>query len=126
MGDACACPPAPTCCDPSQDVAEALRRLPPDVIIERNCRLKRALDLSMKHDHLPEDLLKKQTPEVPYLQVRAWLRRPMGCRSRAGLRSGAGGWLRTRAAVVGLGAALRLLRTGRRWRCGARDRKSVV
>ncbi len=52
-----------------QDVAEALRRLPPDVVIARNCRLRRALDLSCKHEGLPADLLAKQTPENSYLLV---------------------------------------------------------
>ncbi|KXZ52204.1 hypothetical protein GPECTOR_10g835 [Gonium pectorale] len=51
-----------------EDVAEALRRLPPDVIVARNCRLRRALDLSCKHEALPKELLAKQTPELPYLQ----------------------------------------------------------
>ncbi|KAG2500179.1 hypothetical protein HYH03_001760 [Edaphochlamys debaryana] len=50
-----------------EDVAEALRRLPPDVIVARNCRLRRALDLSGKHEALPEDLQAKQTPELSYL-----------------------------------------------------------
>ena len=54
-----------------QDVAEALRRLPPDVIMARNARLRRATDLDMKHDHLHGDLLAKQTPGESYLQVRA-------------------------------------------------------
>ncbi len=52
-----------------QDVAEALRRLPPDVVVARNCRLRRALDLSSKHESLPADLLAKQTPELSYLGV---------------------------------------------------------
>ncbi|PNH03079.1 Cytochrome b-c1 complex subunit 7-2 [Tetrabaena socialis] len=50
-----------------EDVAEALRRLPPDVVVARNCRLRRALDLSSKHEGLPKDLLAKQTPELSYL-----------------------------------------------------------
>jgi len=50
-------------------VAEALRRLPPDVIQARNSRLRRALDLDLKHDHLHGELLELQTPHVPYLQV---------------------------------------------------------
>lgn len=53
-----------------QDVAEALRRLPEDVIVARNCRLKRAMDLSMKGTKLPYDLQEKQTPFEHYLQVR--------------------------------------------------------
>ena len=52
-----------------QDVAEALRRLPPDVIVARNCRLRRAADLDLKHDHLHGELLSKQTPGESYLQV---------------------------------------------------------
>lgn len=55
-----------------QDVAEALRRLPPDVVVARNCRLRRALDLSCKHEALPKDLLEKQTPELSYLQVSSY------------------------------------------------------
>ncbi|EFJ52792.1 hypothetical protein VOLCADRAFT_78796 [Volvox carteri f. nagariensis] len=51
-----------------EDVAEALRRLPPDVVVARNCRLRRALDLSLKHEGLPADLLAKQTPELSYMQ----------------------------------------------------------
>lgn len=53
-----------------QDVAEALRRLPPEVIQARNARLRRAIDLDMKHDHLHGELLAKQTPSESYLQVR--------------------------------------------------------
>eukprot|EP00877_Chromochloris_zofingiensis_P006330 jgi/Chrzof1/1950/Cz10g27170.t1 len=50
------------------DIAEALRRLPPDVIIARNQRLKRAMDLSLKHEKLPKELRAKQTPFEYYLQ----------------------------------------------------------
>ncbi|KAG6409656.1 hypothetical protein SASPL_127698 [Salvia splendens] len=38
------------------DVKEALNRLPREIVDARNQRLKRAMDLSMKHDYLPEDL----------------------------------------------------------------------
>ena len=38
------------------DVKEALTRLPQSVVDARNQRLKRAMDLSLKHSHLPEDL----------------------------------------------------------------------
>uniref|UniRef100_A0A7R9W1P8 Complex III subunit VII n=1 Tax=Chlamydomonas euryale TaxID=1486919 RepID=A0A7R9W1P8_9CHLO len=51
-----------------EDVAEALRRLPPDVIVARNCRLRRACDLDLKHDHLSGEMLAKQTPGEHYLQ----------------------------------------------------------
>lgn len=54
-----------------QDVAEALRRLPPDVVVARNCRLRRALDLSMKKEVLPKELQAKQTPDEHYLAVRS-------------------------------------------------------
>jgi ubiquinol-cytochrome c reductase subunit 7 len=37
------------------DVTEALRRLPEREMNLRQYRLKRALDLSMKHAHLPRD-----------------------------------------------------------------------
>ncbi|OAY78009.1 Cytochrome b-c1 complex subunit 7-2 [Ananas comosus] len=38
------------------DIKEALARLPREVVDARNQRLKRAMDLSMKHEYLPEDL----------------------------------------------------------------------
>lgn len=61
----------------SQDVAEALRRLPPNIVVERNCRLRRAIDLSMKKETLPYDLQAKQTPDEHYLAVRL----PTACMS---------------------------------------------
>ncbi|GER36602.1 cytochrome b-c1 complex subunit 7 [Striga asiatica] len=46
------------------DVKEALNRLPREVVDARNQRLKRALDLSMKHAYLPEDLqVKRESAE---------------------------------------------------------------
>ncbi|XP_041994815.1 cytochrome b-c1 complex subunit 7-like [Salvia splendens] len=50
------------------DIKEALNRLPKQVVDARNQRLKRAMDLSMKHEYLPEDLQAMQTPFTPYLQ----------------------------------------------------------
>eukprot|EP00878_Enallax_costatus_P001298 GHUV01001444.1.p2 GENE.GHUV01001444.1~~GHUV01001444.1.p2 ORF type:complete len:121 (+),score=44.84 GHUV01001444.1:292-654(+) len=50
------------------DVAEALRRLPDEVILARNARLHRAMDLSLKHTTLPAELQAKQTPFESYLQ----------------------------------------------------------
>lgn len=38
------------------DIKEALKRLPREIVDARNQRLKRAMDLSMKHEYLPEDL----------------------------------------------------------------------
>ncbi|KAK4757824.1 hypothetical protein SAY87_019125 [Trapa incisa] len=50
------------------DVKEALIRLPREVVDARNQRLKRAMDLSMKHEYLPENLQAMQTPFRSYLQ----------------------------------------------------------
>ena len=47
------------------DVAEALRRLPQEERDLRMQRLKRAMDLSMKHVYLEKDQQKKQTPWKP-------------------------------------------------------------
>ncbi|PIN02347.1 Ubiquinol cytochrome c reductase, subunit QCR7 [Handroanthus impetiginosus] len=49
------------------DVKEALNRLPREIVDARNQRLKRAIDLSMKHEYLPEDLQAMQTPFRNYL-----------------------------------------------------------
>jgi hypothetical protein len=38
------------------DIKEALARLPQEVVDARIQRLKRAMDLSMKHQYLPDDL----------------------------------------------------------------------
>ncbi|XP_041022777.1 cytochrome b-c1 complex subunit 7-2, mitochondrial [Juglans microcarpa x Juglans regia] len=50
------------------DVKEALNRLPREIVDARNQRLKRAMDLSMKHEYLPEGLQAVQTPFRSYLQ----------------------------------------------------------
>ncbi|CAK8570027.1 unnamed protein product [Lathyrus sativus] len=50
------------------DIKEALNRLPKEVVDARHARLKRAIDLSMKHEYLPEDLQAMQTPFRSYLQ----------------------------------------------------------
>ncbi|CAL9231550.1 unnamed protein product, partial [Arabidopsis halleri] len=50
------------------DIKEALNRLPREVVDARNQRLKRAMDLSMKHDYLPDNLQAMQTPFRSYLQ----------------------------------------------------------
>jgi ubiquinol-cytochrome c reductase subunit 7 len=49
------------------DVAEALRRLPQEERDLRMQRLKRAMDLSMKHVYLDKDQQKKQTPWAWYV-----------------------------------------------------------
>ncbi len=53
-----------------QDVDEALKRLPQDEVDARNQRLKRAMDLSLKHEYLPNDLQTRQTPWLSYVQVK--------------------------------------------------------
>ncbi|XP_010254318.1 PREDICTED: cytochrome b-c1 complex subunit 7-2 [Nelumbo nucifera] len=50
------------------DIKEALARLPREIVDARNQRLKRAMDLSLKHEYLPEDLQAMQTPFRSYLQ----------------------------------------------------------
>ncbi len=50
------------------DIKEALNRLPREIVDARNQRLKRAMDLSMKHDYLPKELQAQQTPFRSYLQ----------------------------------------------------------
>ncbi|KAF5183965.1 Cytochrome b-c1 complex subunit [Thalictrum thalictroides] len=50
------------------DIKEALSRLPREIVDARNQRLKRAMDLSMKHEYLSDDLQAKQTPFRSYLQ----------------------------------------------------------
>ncbi|XP_010432714.1 PREDICTED: cytochrome b-c1 complex subunit 7-1 [Camelina sativa] len=52
----------------SMDIKEAMNRLPREVVDARNQRLKRAMDLSMKHEYLPKDLQAMQTPFRGYLQ----------------------------------------------------------
>ncbi len=56
----------------AQDVAEALNRLPAEVVWARNARLKRAMDLSLKHEVLPKDLQEQQRPFDHYLLVCGW------------------------------------------------------
>lgn len=50
------------------DVAEALRRLPQEVVDARNQRLKRAMDISMKHTELPKEMQEVQTPFEFYMK----------------------------------------------------------
>ncbi|XP_068647777.1 cytochrome b-c1 complex subunit 7-2, mitochondrial-like [Aristolochia californica] len=50
------------------DIKEALARLPREIVDARHQRLKRAMDLSMKHEYLPEDFQVIQTPFRGYLQ----------------------------------------------------------
>uniref|UniRef100_A0A0C9S9W1 Cytochrome b-c1 complex subunit 7 n=1 Tax=Wollemia nobilis TaxID=56998 RepID=A0A0C9S9W1_9CONI len=50
------------------DIQEALNRLPQEVVDARNQRIKRAMDLSMKHEYLPKELQAVQTPFRTYLQ----------------------------------------------------------
>ncbi|KAK9149721.1 hypothetical protein Scep_008478 [Stephania cephalantha] len=50
------------------DIKEALARLPREVVDARIQRLKRAHDLSMKHEYLSSDMQAMQTPFRYYLQ----------------------------------------------------------
>ncbi|XBH95714.1 hypothetical protein VPH35_086230 [Triticum aestivum] len=44
------------------DIKEALCRLPREVVDARHQRLKRAMDLSMKHQYLPDDVRVRPSP----------------------------------------------------------------
>lgn len=52
-----------------QNIEEALRRTPQDVLDARIQRHKRAMDLSLKHISLPKEMQEQQTPFQSYLQV---------------------------------------------------------
>ncbi|XP_015711397.1 cytochrome b-c1 complex subunit 7 [Coturnix japonica] len=51
-----------------EDVKEALKRLPEDLYNERMFRIKRALDLSLKHRILPKEQWVKYEEDKPYLE----------------------------------------------------------
>eukprot|EP00741_Cyanophora_paradoxa_P007346 tig00001107_g7106.t1 len=51
-----------------EEVLEALKRLPADVLEARNKRVKRAVDLSVKKMYLPSEIQAMQKPWEPYLQ----------------------------------------------------------
>ncbi|KPP76901.1 cytochrome b-c1 complex subunit 7-like [Scleropages formosus] len=51
-----------------EDVKEAIRRLPEKVYNDRVFRIKRALDLSMKHQILPKEQWTKYEEDVRYLE----------------------------------------------------------
>ena len=53
----------------TQDVDEALKRLPQEEVDARNQRLKRAMDLSLKHVDLEKGMQAKQTPYLSYIRV---------------------------------------------------------
>ncbi|XP_059841204.1 cytochrome b-c1 complex subunit 7-like isoform X2 [Hypanus sabinus] len=50
------------------DVKEAVRRLPENLYNDRVFRIKRALDLSMKHQILPKEMWVKYEEDIRYLQ----------------------------------------------------------
>ncbi|CAK0762488.1 hypothetical protein CVIRNUC_002962 [Coccomyxa viridis] len=52
----------------NQDVDEALKRLPQEEVDARNQRLKRAMDLSLKHVSLEKEMQEKQTPYLSYIR----------------------------------------------------------
>ncbi|BDA42474.1 probable cytochrome b-c1 complex subunit 7 [Coccomyxa sp. Obi] len=53
--------------DLNMDVDEALKRLPQEEVDARTQRLKRAMDLSLKHVYLPKELQAVQTPFNSYV-----------------------------------------------------------
>ncbi len=59
----------PVCDAAFQDVDEALKRLPQEEVDARNQRLKRAMDLSLKHVSLEKDMQARQTPYLSYVRV---------------------------------------------------------
>ncbi|XP_026204736.1 cytochrome b-c1 complex subunit 7 [Anabas testudineus] len=52
----------------NSDVKEALKRIPENVYNDRIFRIKRALDLSMKHQILPKDQWTKYEEDYAYLK----------------------------------------------------------
>ncbi|XP_018123655.1 cytochrome b-c1 complex subunit 7 isoform X3 [Xenopus laevis] len=50
------------------DVKEAIRRLPPTVYDDRIFRIKRALDLGIRQQHLPKAQWTKYEEDVHYLE----------------------------------------------------------
>ncbi|KAM9839115.1 cytochrome b-c1 complex subunit 7 [Aulostomus maculatus] len=53
--------------DETEDVKEAVRRLPEKMYNDRMFRIKRALDLSLKHQILPKEQWTKYEEDVMYL-----------------------------------------------------------
>ena len=54
----------------AQDIDQAIKRLPQDVVDARNQRLKRASDISLKKEYMSPELQAVQTPYMSYMQVR--------------------------------------------------------
>ncbi|XP_078072057.1 cytochrome b-c1 complex subunit 7 [Mustelus asterias] len=52
----------------NDDVKEALKRLPESLYNDRMFRIKRALDLSMKHQILPKEMWTKFEQDAHYLE----------------------------------------------------------
>ncbi|XP_054400623.1 cytochrome b-c1 complex subunit 7-like [Pongo pygmaeus] len=52
-----------------EDIKEAIRRLPENLYNDRMCRIKSALDLTMKHQILPKDQWTKYEEENFYLEL---------------------------------------------------------
>uniref|UniRef100_A0A023F7W2 Cytochrome b-c1 complex subunit 7 n=1 Tax=Triatoma infestans TaxID=30076 RepID=A0A023F7W2_TRIIF len=50
------------------DVKEAVRRLPPDLLHSRNFRIIRAMQFAIQHDVLPKEQWTKFEEDVRYLQ----------------------------------------------------------
>lgn len=56
------------CLYEDDDVKEALRRLPENVLNERNYRIVRAVQLNIQHSVLPKEQWTKYEEDIPYLQ----------------------------------------------------------
>ncbi|GFY96823.1 cytochrome bd ubiquinol oxidase, 14kDa subunit [Actinidia rufa] len=63
--------------DPYYDVDIKLSRLPREVVDARNQRLKRAMNLSMKHEYLPGHIQVMQTPLSYQQDMLALVKREM-------------------------------------------------
>jgi ubiquinol-cytochrome c reductase subunit 7 len=51
------------------DIKEALARLPQEVVDARIQRLKRSMDLSMKHEYLPKEIQVLSLNSFPIVEV---------------------------------------------------------
>uniref|UniRef100_A0A8D0BUE1 Cytochrome b-c1 complex subunit 7 n=1 Tax=Salvator merianae TaxID=96440 RepID=A0A8D0BUE1_SALMN len=75
------------------DVKEALKRLPEDVYYERLFRIKRALDLSMKHQILPkEQWVKYEEVGIAHQKNHPVPVKPTECRATKILCASCEGW----------------------------------
>ena len=68
------------------EVIESINRLEPEEVSNRNKRLKRAMDLSLKKTYMDPDSVKMETPPfVPYMDIET-VKREQEEKMRADLR----------------------------------------